>query len=154
MGLSNTAIKELRHELECQKAYRTAVEERIGAIQCILDSGERVLTAGGKARPGRSFSTDTVSPRPSLRANILRTLQQLSKATPAELTARLQQDGVQVGGATSLRERVWHELSRLRRNDFIRRTRGGRYQLRQAKQSLRLAVPKPADPKSDTTAMN
>ena len=154
MGLSTTAMKELRDELERQKAYRTVVEARIGALQCILDSGEVALAAEGKVRPRSSFSTDSVSPRPSLRANILRTLQQLSKATPAELTARLRQDGVQVGGATSLRERVWHELSRLRRNDFIRRTRGGRYQLRQTKPSLRFAVPKPADPKSDSTAMN
>ena len=137
MALSITAINELRQELKSQQASRMAVEARIGALQCILESGDVGLTAAGKARPRRLVSTtDTAPPRPSLRANILRTLQQLSTATPAELTARLQQDGVQVGGATSLRERVWHELSRLRRNDFIRRTRGGRYQVRQTKQSL------------------
>ena len=154
MALTPKAMKELRAELECLKVDRAAVEARISALQCILESAAESRTVAGSVAPSGSLSAATVSRRPPLRGSILRTLQLMSKATPAELTRRLQQDGLQVGGSTSLRERVWHELSRLRRMGFVRRTRGGHYQLRQAKPATHFAATNPADSKSDTPAVN
>ena len=153
MALNTTVMRELQRELEGLKSYRTNVEARIDALQCILESGAVSLT-NGKARSRGVLSADTPTHRPSLRANILRTLQQMAKATPSELTGRLQQDGVQVGGSTSLRERVWHELSRLRRRGFVRRTRGGHYKPCQMKSSAKLVGPNPSNSKSEIAAVN
>ena len=147
MALTTKAMKELREELECLKADRAAVEARISALECILESGAETRTVVGSVARQGSLSAAAVSRRPPLRGSILRTLQLLSKATPAELTRRLQEDGLQVGGSTSLRERVWHELSRLRRTGFVRRTRGGHYQLRQARPATHFGVSNPADSK-------
>ena len=156
MALNTTVLRELRRELECLKADRATVDARIDALTRILESSEVYSPPGPKSRRGgsRASTPAAASARPSLRASILGALKHLPKATPAELTRHLQEIGVQVGGATSLRERVWHELSRLRKRGFVRRTRRGYYQVSPLKPSTQPAAATPGDLRSDIAAVN
>ena len=148
MALNTTVIKELRRELDCLKTDRMTIDAKIDALKRILGGTE--VSSPASRKSGRRDA----GARPSLRASILRALSQVPKATPAELTRQLEEDGFKVGGATTLRERVWHELSRLRRRGSVRRTRSGYYQVSQAKQSAKFAESTSGNPGLEIRAVN
>ena len=114
MAFSPTVIKELRRELTVLERERLRAEARVRAIRMIL-----------------AIRQEPTREPPALRRRILSLLQHTAGgSTPAGLTRRLEQSGVQVGGTTPLRERVAHELSRMRRVGIVQRTPQGRYELR------------------------
>jgi hypothetical protein len=138
MAFSTNVVMELRRELELLRNHRSEADAGIEAIELLL-ANERVNPRGPVARsrahvsePGRDAAASKRSLRhtSSLRVNVLKTLERVSKGTVADLTTHLHAEGVRVGGATSLRERVAHELSRLRRKGMVRRYRNGQYTLR------------------------
>ena len=129
MGLSQAALRELRSELANLKRYRGELEAQVHGIEMIL-----ARRSARSAAPAHAPETELALARPgdskgSLRSRITGLLQQTSGLRTSELAERLHQEGFRVGGATSLRERVSHELSRLRSLKLVRRRRGGRYTL-------------------------
>ena len=121
MALSARVVRELQQELKDLKAVRDSAAARIGALEVILKRGRIHDT---EPSPGK----DRDSSRPSLRASVLKTLEG-SRCTAADVARRLEAEGFRVGGSTTLRERVAHEMSRLRRKGVLRRVRSGEYEL-------------------------
>ena len=158
MGLSRMTLRELRSELAKLQRLRSEVDVQIHALELFLSP--RAAGNGDARRDGRPKTSPVelvmLAPRRfgvngSLRSRITQMLQQAPGLKTSELADRLFQDGFQVGGATSLRERVSHEVSRLKRLRLVRRGRGGRYTLALATASDRAGrLPKAAP--TDATA--
>jgi hypothetical protein len=126
MVFSRTTLRELRDELGDLQQRRDALDRSIVAIELIV-SGARP----GEHASGRSaqVESDGKNPRGSLRHSVLEVLRATSGSNAIEVTKRLDQVGFRVGGTTSLRQRVSHELSRLRRLGIIRKRRNRKYVL-------------------------
>ena len=126
--LSDLVSNELNQELRLLEALREAANTRIDAIQLLLSDrrlrtlefGVPLSSVSEHRRPGR---------RPPLRSAVLNALKRLSSGSAAGVTRQLQAEGFQVGGATTLRERVSHELSRMRRNGLVARRANGQYEI-------------------------
>ena len=131
MALSAHVTRELRRELASLQASRTAIDERIRALQSVL-GGSHALTGSEQLLPVNgddSRKQQSRPPKPTpLRATVLAALQRLSHGKAADIVADLESRGIEVGGSTTLRERVSHELSRLRRKGVVRR-RYDRYEI-------------------------
>lgn len=141
MAFTNGVVEELRREHRLVQQHRTEMDARIQAIEVLL--AKEAVSETSLQPPVRHTSV----PRPrshakytSLRLHVLRALEHMPSTTAVDLTQRLQGEGVRVGGATSLRERIAHELSRLKRKGVLRKYRNGRYALRRVNGS----VPSPA----------
>ena len=121
MRFSPSVMRELQEELRQLKTIRDGAIARIGAL-------ELILKRGGESSLIPPLRIDHTTTRPSLRANVLRILE-VTRSSAADVARQLEADGFRVGGSTTLRERVAHEMSRLRRKGAIRRTRNGEYEL-------------------------
>ena len=136
MGLSRMTLRELRSELAKLQRIRSEVDVQIQALELFLSPRAGINGEVRKDPRPRTSPVELVMVAPrrfgtngSLRSRITDLLQQAPGLKTSELADRLLQDGFQVGGATSLRERVSHEVSRLKRLRLVRRGRGGRYTL-------------------------
>ena len=126
MALSQRVLKELQKELKDLQSVQDAAGARIAALEMVLVNEAalkgRLRLSASKLRPGGEQRGM------SLRAHVLKALGELPNRTPMDVTSHLEQIGFRVGGSTTLRERVAHEMSRLRRKGVIRRT-GRQYEL-------------------------
>ena len=132
MALSVQVTRELRKELASLEASRAAVDAKIRALHSVLADGRRsaaseLLTHVTSSEPAKRESARFR--RTPLRATVLAALHRLSQGTAADVLANLQARGIKVGGSTTLRERVSHELSRLRRKGVVRRAANGCYEI-------------------------
>ena len=135
MAFSARVVRELQQELKELRAVRDGAVARIGALEVILKRGR----ARGSLDP--VSGSEQAVPRPSLRASVLKTLER-TRSTAADVARHLEAEGFRVGGSTTLRERVAHEMSRLRRKGVIRRIRTGEYELaRSAERTLDASDP-------------
>ena len=127
MALSQRVINELYKELAKLQALQDSAGAKIQALEAVLAEH----TAGSSTRLQRALSAGRAGRVPglSLRANVLKTLQTQGSSAAADVYRHLENQGVRVGGTTTLRERVAHELSRLRRQGVVRRGRDGKYEL-------------------------
>lgn len=113
------------------------LDAKIQAIELLL-ANEGLPPAHSRESVKSGPSTNS-GQKTSLRLSVLRALEASPRVTAAEVARQLQDEGFRVGGATSLRTRIAHELSRLRRKGVLRKYRNGRYAIR----SVRPDVPKP-----------
>lgn len=137
MGFSSGVAKELRREHQLLKDERAKMEARIQAIEFLL-SGEATRLARSRDSTGNAAAGNGATRRrtpnakqTSLRVSVLQALKESPRVTAADVTRRLEEQGIRVGGATSFRERITHELSRLRRKGVLRKYRNGRYAIKQ-----------------------
>jgi hypothetical protein len=142
MPLSQQVIRELRQELSELREQRVSIDSRIQGIQLIL--------GGGNGAPRRmTGEADASTGAPVVRGSLRQRLVDVLRDTPADvvsITKLLEGEGFVVGGATSLRQRVSHELSRLRRLGVVRRRRNRKFVLSdQVPQPAPEAAPAPAD---------
>src|SRR5687767_11557885 len=108
MSFSGRVLKELQKELQDLHKTRDVVAARIDALEVLL------VQRRGSVAPRVDVNGVTNASRVkvvSLRANILRILEQVAPAGAADVTRHLEAEGYRVGGSTTLRERVAHELS-------------------------------------------
>jgi hypothetical protein len=131
MGLSVSALNELRRELAELRRTRETLDSRIQGIELIVSSeraqaqrsGDAVPVAPATSRPRQSKGGSQVS----LRTRVLETLRRVPGSNSAEVVQLLEGEGFRVSGVTSLRNRVSHEISRLGRLGMVRRERDGLY---------------------------
>ena len=125
MSFSGRVLKELQKELQHLRKTRDVVVARIDALEVLLVQCRGSVAPGVHVNDVANASRVKVG---SLRSNILRILEQVPTAGATDVTRQLEAEGFRVGGSTTLRERVAHELSRLRRKGVIQRTRLGLYE--------------------------
>ena len=126
MPLSKNVRRELQRELQEARASRDHAIARMRALEAIL--GDSYLDREPELTV-RVRSVEAVKvAQPSLRAAVLKRLEDGSSVA-IDVARHLESQGFRVGGTTSLRERVAHELSRLRRKGVVRRNRNGQYEL-------------------------
>ena len=134
MPLSSNALGELRAELKDLQRRRSNIDDRIKGIELVLvaeqaDRSGRKRTDREERTASRGSGKRTTSSNGgSLRTSVLEILRSMtSGSNAAEITKRLEEDGFRVGGETSLRLRVGHELSRLRHSGVLRKRRNKKY---------------------------
>ena len=134
MPLSKRVVRELHRELKNLQSIRDGALARIGALEILLTEAKAVE---GRERVSRMDGRvpDSRGGRPSLRARVLTILEEVSSSSAGDMARRLEATGFEVGGSTTLRERVAHELSRLRRKGVVQRARDGHYEI--ARQELK-----------------
>ena len=125
MSFSGRVLKELQKELQDLRKTRDVVVARIDALEVLLVQRRGSVAPRVNVNDVANASRVKVG---SLRSNILRILEQVPTAGATDVTRQLEAEGFRVGGSTTLRERVAHELSRLRRKGVIQRTRLGLYE--------------------------
>jgi hypothetical protein len=139
MALSRSALDELRRELAEVRHARDLLDARIQGLELIL-AAER---GGGGVRngedpdvQGRGFRTAAAVRRNgvgrrrekgSFRRMVLDALQKAPGSKCADLARLIEDEGFRISGSTSLRNRISHEIYRLRRLGVVRRERGGLY---------------------------
>ena len=129
MALSKRVLRELHQELKQLQNVRDGAIARIGALEALLSGGDSPLGRDRMSRLKEQRVSGSRGPQPSLRASVIKTLEEVSSSTASDMARHLEATGFKVGGATTLRERVAHELSRLRRKGVVRRGRNGHYEL-------------------------
>lgn len=136
MGLTQRTLRELRAELVNLQRHRGAIDEQIQGIELILSarSGDTAAARTNVRTDGSGVALVAVGrQKRATRGSLRKELTEMLRGTPglkaAELADRLHREGFRIGGATGLRERVSHELSRLRRLNIVQRRPGGRYKL-------------------------
>ena len=125
MSFSGRVLKELQKELQDLRKTRDVVVARIDALEVLLVQRRGSVAPRVDVNDVANASRVKVG---SLRSNILRILEQVPAAGATDVTRQLEAEGFRVGGSTTLRERVAHELSRLRRKGVIQRTPLGSYE--------------------------
>lgn len=137
MALSRSALEELRRELAEVRRKRSVLDAHIQGLEIILAAEQ----SDGRARVGESADARIASlsgatrQRPpakrrekgSFRRTVLDALQKAPGSKCAELARVIEQEGFRIAGVTSLRNRISHEIYRLRRLGVVRRERGGLY---------------------------
>ena len=126
MPLSGQVLRELREELRDLERRRKLLDTKIQGIELILGNGR---VHDPKLDDGRLSERDaSFEKRRSLRDAVIDVLRTTtSGATANEVTDLLEEDGFRVGGAETLRTRVAHELSRLRRRKVLRKSHKKRF---------------------------
>lgn len=154
MGLTTGTLRELRSELANLRRQRGEVDARIRGIELVVSprAGDAAELRKDHGRHGSAVDLLVVARRQrgtkgSLGSKLTAMLHGTKGLKTAELSDRLHREGFRVGGATGLRARVSHELSRLRRLKVVRRRRGGRYTLAAEKARDEAA----ASPKQEVT---
>jgi hypothetical protein len=130
MRLSQQTLRELRDSLSDLRRQRELIDERMNAIEQLV-AAVRPENARGKSSALPDAKEMQAPPRGSLRHYLLEALRATPGSNAREIANRLSQDGFRVGGVTSLRQRVSHELARLRRLGVLRRARNQRYSVKQ-----------------------
>src|SRR5262249_24765916 len=119
MSLSIQVVRELQRELGELLQRRESLNVRIKSIELIVRSADpRQGRLHGPLESRKSHVGDHAAARKrgALRATVLEILNGLPGGGDAQLvTERLRAHGFNVGGSTSLRQRVSHELARLSR---------------------------------------
>lgn len=131
MSFSDVVLRELKVELESMRKRRESIDVRINAIELLLAGGQAGRPAAVTApEPSRRQTFHMLRPgrprRGSLRVRILQLLD-TAALTGREVAAQLESERFRVGGKATLRDRVTHELSRLRRHGILRRDPAGQY---------------------------
>jgi hypothetical protein len=112
---------------------RATVDARIQSIELILSAergGRRgteaasMVAAGADSDAGSERAGRTQT---SLRKKVLETIRRVPGSKSSEIAQMIQDDGFRIGGATSLRNRVSHEISQLRKQGAVRRDVDGFY---------------------------
>lgn len=131
MPLSRAALRELTTELASLRERRQAIDTAIQGIEVLLTdpSNEQATPEPLNAAPSRPGRTRPIRRRGSLRMKVLGLLDRSTGLTSAQVTGRLEADGFRVSGRASLRERVSHELARLRRRGVLKKNDAGQYQV-------------------------
>ena len=140
MALSRTALEELRRELADVRQRRALLDSRIQGLELILSAEQQ---SGGASLIAESPDVDARSLRiaaqpkrassarrrekGSFRKMVLDALQKAPGSKCADLARLIEDEGFQIAGVTSLRNRISHEIYRLRRLGVVRRERGGLY---------------------------
>jgi hypothetical protein len=151
MALSRGALDELRRELAAVRRSRATIDARIQGLELIL-AAERSSAAEGVESSRRSARIRIPSPskgRPvgrrrekgSFRKMVLDALQKAPGSKCADLARLIEDEGVRIDGATSLRDRISHEIYRLRRLGAVRKDRGGLYVVQATQQDSVSRVP-------------
>jgi hypothetical protein len=145
MALSRNALDELRRELAEVRQRRTILDAHIQGLELVLsaeqNSGRLADSLDSDARslrfatqPKRSSVTRRRE-KGSFRKTVLDALQKAPGSKCADLVRLIEDEGFQINGSTSLRNRISHEIYRLRRLGVVRRERGGLYVVTQAKEN-------------------
>ena len=134
MGLSHGALNELRRELGHLRQARADIEARLQGIELILSAEPDTRTGSPGAVSARhSDATNHAVPQQgphkqiSLRKKVLEILRRAPGSKSSDVAQMIQADGFRIGGVTSLRNRVSHEISQLRKHGLVRRDRSGLY---------------------------
>ena len=141
MALSRSALEELRRELVEVRHTRDALDARIQGIELILaaeQAGSAGLRSGGDGFDAQARGTRVTVPanrsavgrrreKGSFRRMVLDALQKAPGSKCADLARLIEDEGFRIAGSTSLRNRISHEIYRLRRLGVVRRERGGLY---------------------------
>jgi hypothetical protein len=138
MALSRSALEELRRELAEVRRKRSVLDAHIQGLEIILAAEQ----SDGRARVGESADAEIASlagaqarhrqpakrrEKGSFRRTVLDALQKAPGSKCAELARVIEQEGFRIAGVTSLRNRISHEIYRLRRLGVVRRERSGLY---------------------------
>jgi hypothetical protein len=139
MALSRSALDELRRELADVRHARDLLDARIQGLELILAADQ----AGGTTHNGEELDLPVRALRPpttvrrngvgrrrekgSFRRMVLDALQKAPGSKSADLARLIEDEGFRISGSTSLRNRISHEIYRLRRLGVVRRERGGLY---------------------------
>jgi hypothetical protein len=139
MALSRGALDELRRELADVRHARDLLDARIQGLELILTAeqgGAAIRNGDDLDLPARALRTPTPVRRNgvgrrrekgSFRRMVLDALQKAPGSKSADLARLIEDEGFRIAGSTSLRNRISHEIYRLRRLGVVRRERGGLY---------------------------
>ena len=144
MPLSQQVLRELKVELASLRQRQDDIGARIKGIEVLLNAEgtARAVPPVAVSDPDRTSSRVLSRIRPRrgvLRARLIQMLRS-SALTGTQLAGRLEAEGLRVGGKASLRTRVSHELSRLRRLGVLRKDESGQFQLAAESPSVQVAV--------------
>jgi hypothetical protein len=138
MALSYGVLNELKRELEHLRRVRGTIDARIQGLELIVSvaqpAGHDDLASLG-IELSHDARLDALAPsssgvalnQASLRTKVLEAIAQRPGATSADVSQAIANDGFLVSGVTTLRNRVSHEISRLKRLGKIRKERNGLY---------------------------
>jgi hypothetical protein len=129
MAFSQAVIRELQGELARLQRDREKLEQHMNSLQAVL-AGITNGTNGHDVQRPNTVVSDRVRNPVSLRATILEILRGVpAGANTSEIAELLVQRQFQIGGSTSLRERITHELRRLRLSGIVRKSRNKKFRL-------------------------
>jgi hypothetical protein len=138
MALSRSALDELRRELADVRQKRGILDARIQGLELILSAEQTTAGVVGEdgqdALPRNLRGTTQAKRAPgrrrekgSFRRMVMDALQKAPGSKCADLARVIEEEGFRIAGSTSLRNRISHEIYRLRRLGVVRRERGGLY---------------------------
>jgi hypothetical protein len=116
---------------------RSLLDAHIQGLEIILAAeqpdGPAPIGEGADGRTTGHSRTDSRRPaakrreKGSFRRTVIDALQKVPGSKCADLARVIEEEGFRIAGVTSLRNRVSHEIYRLRRLGVVRRERGGLY---------------------------
>jgi hypothetical protein len=138
MALSYAVLNELKRELEHLRRVRGTIDGRIQGLELIVSGAQPAerddlaslgvdLSRDGRLDSTTSTASGAVLHQVSLRTKVLEAITERPGATSTDVSQAIAGDGFLVSGVTTLRNRVSHEISRLKRLGKIRKERNGLY---------------------------
>lgn len=134
MALSEQTLHELSNELLELRRRKDAIDVAIKGIEVVLETRPR---KDKKSQPSRTAPVDEGRPgsrpkpviRGALRQRLIALLTESDGLRCGEIVSLLNAEPFLIGGKELFRDRVSHELSRLRRLGVLRRSPSGRYRV-------------------------